>query len=46
MSEGFRAALSIGVVHMPLGAIYGALSAFSVLFTVLGIRGFKKRVLS
>ena len=46
MSEGFRAALSIGVVHMPLVAIYGALSAFSVLFTVLGIRGFKKRVLS
>ena len=46
MSEGFRASLSIGVVHMPLVAIYGALLAFSVLFTVLGIRGFKQRVLS
>jgi ABC-2 type transport system permease protein len=46
MSEGFRAALSIGVVHMPLGGVYGALLAFSVVFTVLGIRGFKKRVLS
>ena len=46
MSEGFRAALSIGVVHMPLGAIYGALLGFSILFTVLGVRGFKKRVLS
>jgi len=46
MSEGFRAALSIGVVHMHLAAIYGALLGFSVLFTFLGIRGFKKRVLS
>ena len=46
MSEGFRAALSIGVIHMPLPAIYGALLGFSVLFTFLGIRGFKKRVLS
>lgn len=46
MSEGFRAALSIGVVHMPLGAIYGALLSFSVLFTMLGIRGFKRRMLS
>jgi hypothetical protein len=26
--------------------IYGALLGFSILFTVLGIRGFKKRVLS
>ena len=46
MSEGFRASLSIGVVHMPIGAVYGALLGFSVLFTVLGVRGFKKRVLS
>ena len=45
MSEGFRASLSIGVAHMPLAAIYGALSAFCVLFTILGIRGFTKRVL-
>ncbi len=45
MSEGFRASLSIGVVHMSLPAIYGALVAFSILFTVLGIRGFRNRVL-
>jgi len=46
MSEGFRASLSIGVVHMPLPVIFGALAAFAVLFTLLGIRGFKKRVLA
>jgi ABC-2 type transport system permease protein len=45
MSEGFRASLSIGVVHMSLPAIFGALLTFSILFTVLGIRGFKNRVL-
>ena len=45
MSEGFRASLSIGVVHMSLPVIYGALLTFSVLFTVLGIKGFKNRVL-
>jgi ABC-2 type transport system permease protein len=46
MSEGFRAGLSIGVVHMALPAVYGALVGFALLFTVLGVRGFKKRVLS
>jgi ABC-2 type transport system permease protein len=46
MSEGFRASLSTGVVHMPLPAIYGALVGSCVLFTVLGIRGFKRRVLA
>jgi ABC-2 type transport system permease protein len=46
MSEGLRAALSIGVPHMPLPAIYGALLAFAGLLTVLGVTGFKKRVLS
>ncbi len=45
MSEGLRASLSIGVAHMPLPAVYGALLAFCALFTVLGVRGFKKRVL-
>lgn len=45
MSEGFRASLSIGVVHMSLPVIYAALLTFSVLFTVLGITGFKNRVL-
>ena len=46
MSEGFRAGLSIGVVHMPLAAIYGPLLGFAVLLTYLGVTGFKKRVLS
>lgn len=45
MSEGFRASLSIGVVHMSLPVVYGVLLAFCVLFTVLGVKGFKKRVL-
>ena len=46
MSEGLRAALSIGVPHMPLPAIYGALLGFAALLTFLGVTGFKKRVLS
>jgi len=46
MSEGMRAALFTGVDNMPLGVIYGALSAFAVVFTILGRRGFKRRVLS
>jgi ABC-2 type transport system permease protein len=46
MSEGFRAGLSIGVVHMPLAAVYGALLGFAVVLTALGVSGFKKRVLS
>jgi len=46
MSEGFRAALTEGVPIMPLPIIYGALTAFTVLFTILGVTGFKKRVLS
>ncbi|MDQ4070927.1 MAG: ABC transporter permease [Actinomycetota bacterium] len=45
MSEGFRASLSEGVGHMPLGIVVASLAGFSVLFTVLGIRGFRKRVL-
>jgi len=46
MSEGLRAGLSIGVTHMPLPVVYGALLAFATLLTVLGVSGFKKRVLS
>jgi ABC-2 type transport system permease protein len=46
MSEGLRAGLSIGVPHMPLPAIYGALLGFAAVLTVLGVTGFKKRVLS
>ena len=46
MSEGFRAALIQDVNHMPLVAVYAALAGFAAVFTVLGIRGFKKRALS
>jgi ABC-2 type transport system permease protein len=47
MSEGMRAALftGTGVEHMPLVAVYGALAASGVVFTILGVRGFKRRVL-
>jgi ABC-2 type transport system permease protein len=45
MSEGFRAALT-PVAHMSLWAVYGALIGFATLFTWLGIRGFRRRVLS
>jgi ABC-2 type transport system permease protein len=45
MSEGFRAALT-PAEHMSLWAIYGALTGFTVLFTYLGIAGFKRRVLT
>ena len=44
-SEGFRAALT-PAQHMSLWAIFGALTAFTVLFTALGVAGFKRRVLS
>jgi len=46
MSEGMRAALFVGVDHMPLRAVYGALAGFAVVFSVLGTRGFRRRVLS
>ena len=46
VSEGMRAALTNGVPHMSLWAIYLALIGFTVLFMKLGIDGFKKRVLS
>lgn len=45
LSEGFRAALT-PVPHMGLWAIYGALTGFTILFTWMGIRGFKRRVVS
>ncbi len=45
LSEGFRAALT-PAEHMSLWAIYGALLGFTTLFTWLGIRGFKQRVVS
>jgi ABC-2 type transport system permease protein len=45
MCEGFRAALT-PAAHMSLWVVYPALVAFSVLFTWLGINGFKRRVLA
>ncbi len=46
VSEGMRSALTNGVPHMPLAAIYLALIGFTALFLKLGVDGFKKRVLS
>lgn len=45
MSEGFRAALT-PTPHMSLWAVYPALIGFSLLLGVLGVKGFRKRVLS
>ena len=46
MSEGMRVALTNGVPHMPIVAIYLALIVFTGVFLKLGVDGFKKRVLS
>ncbi len=46
LSEGMRAALFTGVTHMPLPAVYGALTAFAVVFGLLGMHGFRRRVLA
>jgi ABC-2 type transport system permease protein len=46
MSEGFRAALVNGVPHMHLVAVYLALIGFTTLLAALGIRGFRRRVLT
>lgn len=45
MSEGFRAALTDSP-HMSLWAVYPALTGFTVVLVLLGIKGFKARVLS
>lgn len=45
-SEGFRAALVAGEAHLPLTVIYPALIGFTTMFTLLGMRGFRRRVLS
>ena len=37
MCEGFRAALTTGVPHMSLWAIYGALIGFAVVLTWIGV---------
>jgi ABC-2 type transport system permease protein len=46
MSEGFRTALTVGIPHMPIVAIYGALIGFTGLLGYLGIAGFRNRVLT
>jgi ABC-2 type transport system permease protein len=45
MSEGFRAALT-PVPHMHLYAVYPVLIGFTTLFVWVGLRSFKRRVLS
>ncbi len=42
-SEGFRAALTSQIPHMPLWLIFGGLLGFSILFTFVGLRQFDKR---
>lgn len=44
MSEGIRAATVAGIPHMSLVAVYAALVGFTVLFTWVGVRGFRRRV--
>lgn len=46
MSEGFRAALSAGIPTMPLPVVYPVLVGWTVVLTTIGVRGFKRRVLS
>jgi ABC-2 type transport system permease protein len=46
MCEGFRLALTRGVQHMPVWAIYVAMTGFMLLLTWAGIDGFRRRVLS
>jgi len=46
MTEGFRAALTRGVPHMGLPYIYGALLAFAVVLTWVGVNGFQRRTTS
>jgi len=46
MTEGFRAALVGGIDHMSLLAVYGALGAFAVVLTWIGIDGFQRRVVT
>ena len=44
ITEGLRAALTPSA-HMPLWAVYGMLIAFTALFTTVGTRFFKRRVI-
>jgi ABC-2 type transport system permease protein len=42
-SEGFRAALTSQLPHMPLALIFTGLGGFALLFTWLGLRRFERR---
>jgi ABC-2 type transport system permease protein len=44
-SEGFRAALTAQLPHMPLWGIIGGLFGFCLLFTFMGLRQFARRAL-
>ena len=46
ISEGLRAALTPGLGHMPEGMILGMLLFFTLLLSWLGMRGFRRRVVS
>ena len=45
MSEGLRAAAVTGVPHMPIAVTYPVLAGFALLFAVIGVVGFRRRVL-
>lgn len=46
ISEGLRAALTPSMRHMPNGMILTLLVFFLIVLTILGIRGFRRRVVS
>lgn len=46
INEGLRAGLTLGVPHMSIAYIYGALVLFALIFGTVSIRGLKRRVVS
>ena len=46
MSEAFRGVLTPSVHHMPLALSLGAMLALSAVFIAVGLRGFRRRVVS
>jgi len=46
VSEGLRAAAVTGIPHMPIAVTYPAVAAFALLFAVVGVVGFRRRVLT
>lgn len=46
MSEGMRVSLTPEIPHMALWGIYGGLVLFTTVLAALGIKGFRKRVLT